>query len=371
MNAQRVLSNFLEMVEIDSPSRKEKQMAKYCEKLLTKMGFEVYQDDSRDQTGSNADNLIAFLQGTTDGHVAFSAHMDCVEPCIGVKPQIIDGVITSKGDTVLGADDKAGLAAIFEGVQAVLESGEDRPDITLIITVCEELSLVGSQALPENMLPQSAPCFVLDAGGDPGTIIYGSPYHYTFEAEFHGVAAHAGAEPESGISAIQMASRAIESMKLGRLDECTTANIGMIEGGREINIVPDTCRITGECRSIYKDRVDDQLAAMNEAVQNAAAEFGGSVETSHILDYPGILFEKDDPLIEKLKFAAQNAGLTPQLAFSGGGADANIFQGKGMISITLAIGMNSYHALHESISTKDLEDSARFVEEIILTFAKQ
>lgn len=368
MNSDRLMNTFFELVQIDSPSRKEKLVADYCEAYLARLGFEITFDNSAEKTGSNANNIIAFLPGTADGHVAFSSHMDCVEPCLGVVPVIENGIVSSRSDTILGADDKAGISAILEGVESVIESGILRPDITIILTTCEEISLVGSAALDESLLPQGVPCFVLDADGDPGTIIYGSPYHHTIEAKFSGAAAHAGVEPEAGTSTIQMAAEAIRNMSLGRLDDNTTANIGIIEGGREINIVPDTCLIKGECRSLYKEKADAQRANIIEACEQAATLFGGSVSIHHHLDYEGILYEESDSLIQSLKRAATQAGLHPKLAISGGGADSNNFQSKGLRAVTLGIGMTHFHSLDEHIAVKDIEGTASFVESIIKEF---
>ena len=189
-----------------------------------------------------------------------------------------DGVVRSAGDTILSADDKAGVAAILEGVRSVVEEGAPRPDVTVLLTTCEELHLLGSGALAPDALPAGAPCYVLDADGAPGSVITGAPCHWTLEAAFAGRASHAGVVPEAGISAIQMAAAAIEAMPLGRIDEATTANIGVIAGGRETNVVPEACMLRGECRSLYPERAEAQKAAMTVALEQAAARFGGTVD---------------------------------------------------------------------------------------------
>lgn len=369
MNFDRLLNTFTELVRIDSPSKHEAQVATYCEAALTAMGFTVKRDGSSQQTGANTDNLIAFLPGTVPGHIALSAHMDCVEPCCGVQPVIRDGVIYSEGETVLGADDKAGIAAIFEALESTLEEGLDRPDITVVLTVCEEINLVGARALPDDLFDGTVPCFVFDANGDPGTIIAGSPYHYTIIARFTGKAAHAGVEPENGRSAIHMAARAIEQMRLGRLDELTTANIGIIEGGIETNIVPEYAKVVGECRSIYEDRATAQKEAMIGACEYAAASLDGTVEVDYFLDYPGLLYEADDPLVKAVQKAAQEAGLHSELINSGGGADANLLGTKGARPITLSIGMTNFHGTTEYISVEHLNQTAQLAKALIKTFA--
>ncbi|MEF9925416.1 MAG: M20/M25/M40 family metallo-hydrolase [Raoultibacter sp.] len=370
MDSQRLLATFFDLVTIDSPSRFEADVAAYCKRVLTSLGAQVYFDQSAAQTGSNTGNCIAHFPGTVAGHIAFSAHMDCVDPCCGVKPVVEQGVIRSAGATVLGADDKAGLAALLEALQCVLATDTPRPDITVVLTTCEELSLVGSSALAADLFSGEVPCFVLDADGAPGTIIVGAPYHHTLNATFSGKAAHAGVVPEQGISALQMAAAAICAMHLGRIDECTTANIGVIEGGREINIIAERCTLKGECRSLYEQRALAQRDAMTAALRQAADDFGGTVEVSWHLDYPGILLDETDPLVVKLIQAAQAAGLTPHCAVSGGGSDANVLGTKGAKAITLGIGMTAFHSCDEYISIADLEGSARFIESIIKTMAK-
>ena len=250
MNPDRVLESFLEMVAIESPSWHEAPMAACCAEKLAEMGFSVTFDASAAETGSDTGNLIAHLPGTVPGRVAFSAHLDTVKPCAGIEAVVetrhicddvtcrMAEVVCSAGDTILSADDKAGIAAIFEGVRSVVESGAVRPDITVLLTTCEEQSLLGSSALADDALAWPAdlpaasrgtaaegllgdgaapsepvPLFVLDADGAPGTIIMGAPYHWTLRARIEGRAAHAGVEPEEGVSAIQIAAAAVADRK--------------------------------------------------------------------------------------------------------------------------------------------------------------
>ena len=370
MDNQRLLESFTNLVKIDSPSRGEGKIAAYLGNELESMGFSVSFDGSSSVTGSDTGNLIARLSGTAPGIVALTAHMDSVEPCCGIEPVVEDGVIRSAGETILAADDKAGIAAILEAVQSVREEGVPYPDILVIFTTCEELSLLGAKALPEGTFAEGTPCFVLDAGGAPGTIVMKAPSHYIFRAAFTGRAAHAGVEPEAGLSAIQMAAWAISHMELGRLDEATTANVGMIEGGTAFNVVPDQCLVSGECRSFYADRLLACKARITEALEAGASQFAGSVETSWELDYPEVTYDEDDPLVARLSEVARSIGLAANLTVSGGGADTNVFAKQGAKAITLGIGMSAFHSKSEYIALKDLEDSARLVEATIASFVK-
>lgn len=365
MNPHRLLDLFVELVRIESPSRCEAATAARCATELQELGFTVRFDDSSVQTGSNTGNMIATLPGTATGNVVLSAHLDTVEPCAGIEPVVAEGVVRSAGQTILSADDKAGVAGILEAVRSVVEEGALRPDITVLLTTCEELSLLGSGALAADALPVGAPCYVFDADGAPGTVIIGAPCHYTLHATFVGRAAHAGVEPEAGISAIRMAAAAIEAMELGRLDEATTANIGLIEGGREVNVVADACTVVGECRSLYPERADAQRAAMTAALEGAAARFGGSVDISWRTDYTAVLYDESDPLVQGIAAAARAAGLEPRFHYSGGGADANMLAARGVRAITLGIGMTNFHSIDEFITVEDLEGTARLAEALI------
>lgn len=406
MNPDRVLESFLEMVAIESPSWHEAPMAAHCAGQLAEMGFSVTFDASAAETGSDTGNLIAHLPGTVPGRVAFSAHLDTVKPCAGIEAVVemrhicddvtcrMAEVACSAGDTILSADDKAGIAAIFEGVRSVVESGAVRPDITVLLTTCEEQSLLGSSALADDVLAWPAdlpaasrgtaaegllrdgaapsepvPLFVLDADGAPGTIIMGAPYHWTLRARIEGRAAHAGVEPEEGVSAIQIAAAAVATMPLGRIDECTTANIGRIEGGVAVNIVPVACELEGECRSLFEDRVLAQRDAMTAALEEATERLGGTVEVAWELDYPAVVHEAGDAIVGHLEAAAAACGLPVRHAVSGGGADANVLSAKGADAITLGIGMTNFHSTDEYIEVADLQNMARYVEAIIAEYA--
>ena len=428
MNSDRLLSTFLELVAVESPSFCEAAMASHCARALAELGFFVEFDASAVVTGSDSGNLIARLPGTAPGRLALSAHLDTVEPCAGIEvlreavPAAVLGsayaddgamleVLRSAGETILSADDKAGIAAILEGVRSKLESGAPRPDLTVLLTTCEEQSLLGSSALAPDALSwpadlpsacagagaagargegraeggavaegagvagavvagdEALPCYVLDADGRPGTIITGAPCHWTMRARFHGRAAHAGVEPEAGVSAIALAADAVAAMPLGRLDECTTANVGVIAGGTAVNVVPEACELAGECRSLRPDRAAAQRDAMTVACEQAAAQGGGSVELEWTCDYPAVLFEDDAPVVARAVAAARAAGLVPRLARTGGGADANVLGAKGCQAVTLGIGMANFHSADEFIAVRDLEATARLVEALIAEYA--
>ncbi|MDR2587415.1 MAG: M20/M25/M40 family metallo-hydrolase [Coriobacteriales bacterium] len=369
MNPERLLNTFFELVRIDSPSLREGAVAAYCKTALEQAGCTVRFDDSAARTGSDTGNLIATLParvGQGDRALApspfsalfFSAHMDTVTPAEGIEPVVADGVITSAGETVLGGDDKAGVAAIIELVRVLAEGDAPHPEIGVLLSVGEEIGLLGAREMTLEGF-NGEPCFVLDANGSPGVVIIGAPYHYLFTATFTGKAAHAGIEPEKGTSAIVLASEAVAAMDLGRLDEHTTANVGTITGGSAFNIVADSCVVTGETRALDKQRVDEVNAQITAACTEAVQGTEGSVSIEWEEEYRGFKADENDPLVQHVLGAARSLGLPAQVALTGGGSDANVFAEKGLRPLVLGTGMTDVHSPNESLAVKDLEDLAR------------
>jgi len=351
---ERLLATFIDLVKIDSPSRGEARCAAYCAAALADAGCAVRFDDSARVTGSDTGNLIAELPGNVTATLVLSAHMDCVDPCCGVVPEVREGVIFSAGETVLGSDDKAGLAVIIETVRRLVDSGEPRPTVRCVFTVQEEIGLTGAKSLEPGAAVGDL-CLVLDAAGRPGGIVVGAPTHYTFVAEFSGRAAHAGVAPEQGISAIEMAARAVSSLELGRLDSETTANIGTFHGGTATNVVAATVTVTGECRSLDRERVEAVRAAMHEIMKQTAYEAGGDVDVVWNLEYEGFSIGRDTPAVRLVTDACGDVGLEPVLFTTGGGSDANVIAATGVPTIALACGMEGVHSTSEQIEVADLE----------------
>lgn len=349
----RLLATFFDLVQIDSPSRDEAACASYCAAALGELGFEVTFDDSAARTGSNTGNLIAELPGDVPTTLVLSAHLDCVEPCRGVEPVVTDGVIHTLGDTVLGADDKAGLAAIIEAARRLVEDGSARPTLRCVLTVQEEVGLTGAKALAPDAADGDL-CLVLDAAGLPGGIIVAAPTHYTFTAVFGGIASHAGVVPEQGVSALRIAADAIMRMELGRLDADTTANVGTVHGGTATNVVAAQATMTGECRSLQRSRVESVRDAMHEAMVVSAAQAGGTVEIEWVREYEGFDADPDSDHVRLVSQACDDAGLTANLVRTGGGSDANVFAGLGVPTVALSCGMEGVHSTTEQIAVSSL-----------------
>lgn len=382
INEDRVLCTFLELVQIDSPSKEEAAVAEYCKEALEAAGSEVSFDNSAEITGSNTGNLFATLPSFGMDKeedllpLYYSAHMDTVSPGRGVKPLIKDGVIYSDGTTILGGDDKVGVAAILELVR-VLKEGEAlgiaHPEIRVLFSVQEECGLAGAKAMDPSQFAQvqGALCYVLDAGGKPGLVVNSAPYQYTYRAQFCGCAAHAGIAPETGISAIRAAAKAIAALPQGRIDEQTTTNIGMIEGGTATNIVAADCSITGEIRSHDKEkllalkaRVNDILkAATNEELHGAGP---ASVDISWEVNYEGFAAPEDALQVQLALSAARALGLEASVAGSGGGADTNVLSHYGFAAVSLGCGMDQVHATNERLLIKDLYNLSKWAVQIAL-----
>lgn len=368
MSDARLLETFLDLVRIDSPTGSESAVAAYCKRELEAAGCVVRFDDSADRTGADVGNLIADLAGSAGRTLILSAHMDCVDPCVGVDPIVEDGVVRSAGDTVLGGDDKAGVAAIIEVVRRLQESGDTHGPVRVVLTVSEETGLQGAKALDPALVAGDL-CLVLDADGAPGGIVIGAPTHYTFTATFTGTPAHAGVSPEKGVSAITIASKAICAISQGRLDDETTANVGTITGGTATNVVPGSVLLTGECRSLDRDRVESVRSAMDDAMTEAAHTGGGQVTIDWTREYQGFRFDPQDPVVDLVSAACADVGLKPRTFTTGGGSDGSIFSSH-VPTLVLSCGMSEVHSTSEQITVADLESLTELMGAVLTRMAQ-
>ncbi len=361
----RLIAEFLELVQVDSVSGKERKLADLLLRKLTELGLEVREDGAGKAVASGTGNVIGRLPGRGRGPVIMlSAHMDTVEPGLGVKPALADGVIRSAGDTVLGADDKAGIATILEVLRIIREQSFEHGGIEVVFTVWEEKSMFGAKNLEYDLL-QAHYGFVLDSDGPPGTIITRAPSHDQFEITIKGRSAHAGMNPEDGINAIKVAAEAIAQMNLGRIDHETTCNIGIISGGQATNIIPDSVTIKGESRSLSASKRETQTAQMCRAFSQAAENYGAQTEITTETIYNDFHLDQESPPVKVALAAALKLGLQPKLKKTGGGSDANIFNERGIPTAVLGIGMKKVHTCEEHIATADLVENARYLFEIL------
>lgn len=361
INKERLLATFLDYVRIDSESGNEAAFAARVAEDLKAIGCEISFDDSQAKTGSNTGNLFATLPGSVEGEpLLFSAHMDTVVPGVGIEPVVEDGVIRSKGDTVLGGDDKSGIVAVVEALRTIVEQNLPHPTLQAVFTVCEEGGLRGSKALDYSKLAGSK-VIVLDSGGDAGTIVTSAPGQYKLTAAVIGRRAHAGVAPEEGISAIQVMAEAIANMKLLRIDEETTANIGSIHAQFPTNIVADRAEIVAECRSRSDEKLEQQAEHMMGCLKAACEKYGATLEAELTRAYSAYAYTEAEPLVQKVMKACEGLGLTAELAASGGGSDANNFNANGCVAVNLGTGMDKVHTVNEQITVKNLEDTAALI----------
>lgn len=372
INQDRLINEFFELVKIDSETKKEADIAKVLKEKFTSLGVDVHEDDTMEETGHGAGNLICTLQGNNDDvdPIYFTSHMDTVVPGQGIEPSIQDGYIVSDGTTILGADDKAGLASIFESIRTIQDKGVEHGDIQFVITVGEESGLVGAKALDRSLI-HAKYGYAIDSNGDVGDIVVAAPTQAKVFATVKGKTAHAGLAPEKGISAITLAAKAIAKMPLGRIDDETTANIGRFEGGKQTNIVVDHVEILAEARSLVPEKMEAQVAKMKAAFESAAEEHGGSADVEVKVMYPGFNQQAGDEVVEVARNAAKTIGRDSKLQKSGGGSDANIIAGFGIPTVNLAVGYEEIHTTNERIPVTELVKVTELVTAIIQETAKK
>ncbi|MEK3951850.1 tripeptidase T [Paenibacillus sp. FSL H7-0703] len=364
----RIVQEFMELVQVDSETKNEQEISRVLKEKFNALGLEVMEDDSRERTGHGSGNLIVTwkAEGVEQApKLFFTCHMDTVTPGKGIKPQLgEDGWIRSDGSTILGSDDKAGIAALFEAIRVVREQNIPHGQIQFVITAGEESGLMGARAMKPEVLDSDFG-YALDSNGEVGSICIAAPTQARIEMKITGKSAHAGVNPEDGISAIQVASKAISKMKLGRIDKETTANIGSFEGGGATNVVCDFVLIRAEARSIVQEKVNHQIQHMREALETTTREFGAQGEFRSEVIYPAFSFTEHDEVVQVAQRAIQRLGLATPTFHSGGGSDANVFNGLGIPTVNLAVGYQNIHTTEEKIKVDDLVKVAEVVVALI------
>jgi tripeptide aminopeptidase len=355
VNQERLLNEFLELVQIDSETKFEAEIAKVLKQKFTDLGLEVFEDDTMAVTGHGAGNLICTLPATKEGvdPIYFSCHMDTVTPAKGVKPSIKDGYVVTDGTTILGADDKTGIAVMLETIRLLKENNLPHGLIQFVISVGEESGLQGAKAIDPALL-KAKYGYALDSDGLVGNVVVAAPTQAKVKAVIYGKTAHAGVAPEKGVSAITIAAKSIARMPLGRIDHETTANIGRFEGGQATNIVCDRVDILAEARSLIPEKMEAQVAKMKQAFETVASEMGGRAEVDIQVMYPGFKFGEGDEVVEIARQAAAKIGRSCELQHSGGGSDANVFNGFNIPTVNLAVGYEEIHTTNERMPLEEL-----------------
>ncbi|MCZ6563061.1 MAG: M20/M25/M40 family metallo-hydrolase [Deltaproteobacteria bacterium] len=371
---ERLRDLLIELVQIDSISRKESEIAHRLKREMEELGGEVWIDDAGEKVGGNVGNLIAHFRGNSPGStpILLSAHMDTVIPGEGVVPVLEGDILRSDGRTVLGGDDKSGIAIICEAVRVLREKHLPCSDIDVVFTICEEAGLLGAKCLDVSRL-RARSGLVLDSDSI-GFLFTRAPAANHLEFKIRGLESHAGVCPEKGISAIQVAALGISKMRLGRIDDETTANIGLIEGGAAVNIVPNFVHLKGEARSHSEEKLKQQTQHMIQCLEEAASsystkidgkQFKVTVEPTVKRQYDHMNVPDEAPIVKLVHAAARSLGIKVQTLATGGGCDANILNKRGLEVANLSTGMRDIHTVKEWLDLNDLTTSAQMVLEIL------
>jgi tripeptide aminopeptidase len=353
-----VVELFTDLAALPSPPGEEREVADRVTLYLRELGLQVDEDDAGPRVGSTMGNLLCRLEPTDGGGggvpIFLCAHLDTVPPEAPIEPVLEDGVVTNAEATILGADNKAAVAAMLDATRRVVEEGRPHAGLELLFTPKEEVGLQGAAAFDHARLAARLG-YVYDQAAPIGEVILGAPYSESLEVRFHGRASHSGMYPEEGRSAIAAAAKAIADLRLGRVDEETTANVGLISGGTAGNIVPEWCSFLAEARSHDERKLADLVQEMLDSFAFAAGVAECEVETSVHKSYRGYRFRRDDLPVRLAAAALERTGFAPSYALSGGAADANVFNERGLPCVNLANGMANIHTSDESIAVADLE----------------
>ncbi len=350
-----VLDLFTELAAVPSPPGEERAVADRVTRYLRDCGLAVDEDGVGPEIGSTMGNLYTRVEPTAEGEPLFlCAHLDTVPPTAAIEPVVEDEVVRNGAGTILGADNKAAVASMLEATRRVLAESRPHAGIELLFTPMEEVGLIGAHAFDHTRL-RAKVGYVYDQAAPIGVVILGAPYSQSMEVTFHGRAAHSGMHPDDGRSAILAAARAISELRLGRVDEDSTANVGTITGGTATNIVPEWCTFVAEARSQDERKLAELLQEMQDAVTFAAGVAECDVETTLRKSYRGYRFAKSDHAVALAAGALARCGHTVTYDLSGGAADANVFNERGLQCVNLANGMTDIHTPAEHIAVADLE----------------
>ena len=353
--SSEALDLFLELAALRTPPGEERAAADVVLSYLRALGLKPDEDDCGPAIGSTIGNVYARLEPTAAGTpLFFCAHLDTVPPDGELRPVVEDGVVRNAGGTILGADDKAAVVAMLEGVRRVLVESRPHAGVELVFTPKEEVGLLGAGAFDHGRLHAQVG-YVYDQAGPIGEIVLGSPWSRSMEVRFHGRASHSGMFPEEGRSAIQAAARAIADLRLGRVDDETTANVGVISGGTGGNIVPEWCTFLAEARCHDEGKLGDVVQEMLDAISFAATAVECEVETTMRKSYTGYRLKRDEEAVRLAAAALEACGREVRYGLSGGGADANVFNERGRRCVNLANAMIDIHTPDERIAVADLD----------------
>jgi len=360
---QRMFDRFARLCELASPTGFERAVADAVLGELRELGVEAGEDGAAEPARAGAGNVVARIPGERDTWVMFASHLDTVPHDGAVEVVLDQGVFRSRGDTILGADNKAAVTVLVE-LAARYATAKPPIGLELVCTVAEEDGLRGAKELDLRSL--RAPFgFVLDHASPIGEVITAAPTYERLAAEFEGTEAHAGIRPEDGRNAIRAAAVAIARMELGRLDDETTANVGVIGGGTASNVVAGRCRIEGEARSLDDERASKTVGAMVDACTWAASEHGCDVDVEVTEMFRGYRLPSKSQSVTIARTALERRGVEPRETSTGGGSDANAFNAAGFEALLLANGTEANHTPDESVAAERIVQMLGICEAIV------
>lgn len=359
---EKLKNIFKELVNIYSPSKKEKDVCDYVVNYLKNLGCEIYLDESQDKYGGNCPTIFSVLKGNKPSAITLSAHIDVVEPNKGVKIIEDGNIIKTDGTTTLGGDDKAGVAVILYALEYLVKNNIDHEDIYCMITPGEEAGMLGARNVNwDEVYKHINPAkdtIVLDNAGKSKYIAYQAPACNTFEITVHGKKAHAGIEPEKGISSIKVISEIISKMDILRIDELTTANISYINSDFPSNVVPDKTTCTGELRSHSYEKIESVLSSYDNICKQVCDKYKATYDFNHIQAYPLLRSLDELKLAKKFQKCYSEIGVESELQIIGGGSDANFYAEQGFNAIIIGVGMQKVHTTEEYLEVDEMKTAA-------------
>lgn len=364
INTERLLNSLLDMVRLPSPSYREELVFQYIRESLNSIGIQ-----SELHSYGEGKNLYAAIESTdkTLPGILLSAHTDTVLPCDPILPIIKDGRLQSDGTSILGGDNKAGIAVIMEALQVIIEYNLPHGRIELFFSSAEEVGLQGAKHIDLERIT-SRLAVVLDSSGSPGTVISSSPAHDIFTIRVKGKKSHAGISPEDGINAIKAAGALINAFPAGRLDKYSVSNFGVIGGGIARNVVPDDVKIQGEIRSHKIKLLEKYGNQLTNLCRKIAGKTGSKISINIKREYDGFLTEAGNPLLIGFKNACRAAGIPCTTKPAGGGSDANILNSMNINCLNLACGMYNIHTNEEYVEINELEQMSALLALMITEF---
>ncbi len=377
ISEKRLSETFIQLCETDSPSGKERKIADKVTEIMEQLApTEYFRDNSQKQTGSECGNLFFYFQGDTKSEPVFlNCHLDTVEPGRGIKVKQNDSIFTSAGETILGSDDKSGIAAIIEAIRTIKEQHLPHRSVQIIFTTCEETGLLGAKAInPADIKAKFG--YALDTTGF-GSVILKAPACNSIEIKIKGRSAHAGLNPEEGINSIMLAAEALNEMQQGKIDHETTINFGTIKGGVASNIVAEEVTIVGEIRSHNKEKLNQLSREITSVLQQKEKKWQEKynsekgklpeVRVKITPEFPAMQISRNDPVCQEIKLAADRIEMPLNFISAGGGSDANIFTGYGFPTAIIATGMTNVHTCTETINLNDMAKLTRLIISLLTT----